>query len=147
MSSIKPRRVLCASVVKGFSRSSLARDFRRRSILLFLQAFRLRLVDAERFLIEIVAGSGKGAGAASHADVAELATSAFSFQVVGVAQFVEHYRVLPDVGERLLFQPPSQGGQVPAGTPLALRRKETHGGSGQTPFGHGVHVGGMRAGV
>src|SRR5579864_9073211 len=46
-----------------------------------LQTRSERLVDAERFLIEIVAGCCIGAGAATHTDIAELAATALSLQV------------------------------------------------------------------
>src|SRR5512142_3308534 len=48
-----------------------------------LQRLAFRFVDAERLLVEIVAGGGEGAGAAAHADVAELAAPALPFQVIG----------------------------------------------------------------
>src|ERR1035437_9676994 len=87
-------------------------DFRRRNIFLLFQTFRLRFVDAEWLLIEIVAGSRISTRAATHANVAELAAAALALQVVGIAQLIEHHRTLPDVGERLLFQIPCQGRQV-----------------------------------
>ena len=40
------------------------RDFRRRNLLFLLQTLRLRLVNAERFLVEIVPGGSKSACAA-----------------------------------------------------------------------------------
>src|SRR5215471_1926284 len=60
---------------------------------------RLGLVHAEGLLVEIVAGGGKGAGAASHADVAELAAATLPFQILGIAQFIEDGGVVPNVGE------------------------------------------------
>ena len=104
-----------------------------------------RFVDAEWLFIEIVAGGGKGARAASHANVAELAATALAFQVVDVAQLIEYHRVFPDIGERLLFQIPGQSRQISTGINLALMRNETDGGSGQASLGHGVHVGRMSA--
>ena len=58
-----------------------------------------RLVDAEWLLIEVVAGSGVGAGAASHANVSEFAAATLALQIIDIAQLIEHYRVFPDVGE------------------------------------------------
>src|ERR1700674_3342370 len=65
----------------------LARDFSRHGDLVF-QTCRARLVDAERLLVEIVAGGGIGTRAASHADVAELAAAALAFQVIDIAQLI-----------------------------------------------------------
>src|SRR5271169_165389 len=92
----KRRMYLGAATVRTGEGSAC--DYRGCNILLFFQTFRLRLVDAERLLIEIVAGGSVSACAATHANIAELAAAAFPLQVVDIAQFVEHHRVLPDVG-------------------------------------------------
>ena len=78
--------------------SCLTCDFYRCGALL-IQTCGPRLVDAERLLIEIVAGGRIGTRTAAHADIAELAAAAFAFQIVDVAQLIEHDRVFPDVGE------------------------------------------------
>ena len=62
---------------------------------------RLRFVDAEWLLGEVIAGGGEGAGAASHADVAELAGAALPFQVVGFAELKEHLSCIPYIAEGL----------------------------------------------
>src|ERR1700674_734160 len=100
-----------ASAVNGLSKTGsalLACDCHGRRDL-FFQICRTRLVDAERLLVEIVAGGCIGACAATHANVSELTASALPLQVVDIAQLIEHYRVLPDIGERLLSQIPCQG--------------------------------------
>src|SRR5208337_4623153 len=119
-------------------------NFRRRRLFL-LHTLGMRLVDAERLFIEIIAGSGKGAGTTTHANVAEFAAAAFPLQVVDIAQFIKHHRVLPDLGKGLLPQISCQGWQVSAGVDLTLMRDETDRGSGQASLGHGVHVGRMRS--
>jgi len=114
-------------------------------IFFFLQSLRLWLVHAERLFVEIVACSSIGACAASHANVAELAAAAFSFEIVRVAQFVEHDRVFPDLGERLLSEIARQGRQISAGVDFALMRDETDRCASKASFGHGIHVGRMRS--
>ena len=116
----------------------LADDFRRRNLFLAFQTF--RLVDAERLFSEIVAGCRISACAATHANIFELAAAAFSLQILAVAEFVEHYRIFPDVGESLFSQIPRQSRQISTGIDLALMRNETHGGSGQASLGHSIHV-------
>ena len=115
--------------------------------LFFFQTRSPRLVDTERFFIEVVAGNRVGSRAAAHANVAELTAAALSLQIIGVAQFVEHYRVLPDLNERLFSEIPGQGRQVSTGINLSLMRDEAHRGPGQTALGHGVHLGGMGSGM
>src|SRR5271165_3460755 len=114
---------------------------------LLLQAGRTRFVNAERFLIEIVASGGVSASAASHANVAKLAATALSLQVVDIAELIEYHRVLPDLSERLLSEISGQGRQISTGIDFALMRDETHRGSGEAALGHGVHVGRMRSRV
>ena len=76
-----------------------------RSDGLFLLRFEIphaRFVDAEWFLVEVVARGGECACAASHANVAELAAAALTFQIVGVAESIENCGMFPNVGKALL---------------------------------------------
>src|SRR5579872_3570797 len=114
-------------------------DLHQLTAFLF-QTCRAWVVNTERFLVEIVASGSVGARAASHADVAKLAATAFSLEIIDIAQLIEHHRVFPDLGERLPFQIPSQCRQVSAGIDFTLMRDETNGSSGQAPLGHGIHI-------
>ena len=70
--------------------------------LAILQARRMRLIDAKRLFLQVVAGGGKSAGAAAHADIAEFATAAFSLQVARIAELVKYRCALPYFGEGLM---------------------------------------------
>jgi hypothetical protein len=50
----------------------------------------MRYVHAEGFLVEIVTRGGKGSGAAAHTHIAELATSAFSLEIIRIAKLIEY---------------------------------------------------------
>src|SRR5580693_8810527 len=118
--SRNPRTVFSVSLCLCVERCSVC-QFHQGGVLL-LQTCCTRLVNAERLLVEIVPGRGVGARAAAHANVAELATAALALQVVDVAELIEHYRIFPDVGERLLFQVSCQGRQISTGIDLSLMR-------------------------
>lgn len=115
-----------------------AGDFHERGPL--FHTCRPRLVNAERFLVEIVAGGSVGTRAATHTDIAKLAAAAFSLEIIDIAKLIKHHRVFPDICERLLFQIASQRRQVSTGINFALVRDETNGGSSQASLGHGIHV-------
>lgn len=104
---------------------------------------RARLVHAEGLFGKKVAAGGKGARAASHADMAKFAAAALPFQVVIVTQLIEDHRVGPDVGKALLAQIASQRRQVAAGEDFSLMRDKAHARACKAAFGHGIHVAGM----
>src|ERR1019366_6480525 len=79
-----------------------------------------RLIDAERLFRQEVAGGSVRPRAATHANVAELAAAALSFQVVVVAQLGENVGVVPDFRETLLAQVTRVCRQISAGEDLAL---------------------------
>src|SRR5450755_3231558 len=103
----------------------------------------MRLIDAERFFAEIVAGGSVSTRPASHADVLELAAAALPFQVFAIAQFIKDDRVFPDIGEHLLLKVACQRREVATGIDFTLMREETYSGPGQAALSHGVHVGRM----
>lgn len=125
----------------------LAGDFCGRMMILFFQGCGLGFVDAERLFRQVISSGSVGAGAAAHTDVAEFAAAAFAGEVVYVAQFVEHDRVLPDIRKALFLEISGEGGKISAGIHFALIGDEAHGGSGEAAFGHSVHIGGMSAGM
>ena len=92
-----------------------------------------RLVDTEGFFLEHVAGGGVSACPASHADIAKLATAAFSFQIGGIAQKPESAGVLPDVGKSLCFQVAGRYREIAAGIDVAFERDEADAGAGRFP--------------
>src|SRR5689334_23189175 len=98
------------------------------------------LIYAKGLLIHEVASGGVGSCAAAHAYVAEFTTAALSFQLVRIAQLVEHSGVLPDIRERLFAQVSGYHGQITARVNLTLVRNETHPCSRKTPLGHRVEV-------
>src|SRR5512142_2587937 len=106
--------------------------------MLFPQLNHLGLVDAERLFGEEVAGGGEGAGAAAHANVAELAAAALPFQVVGLAPLAEDFGVVPDIGEGLLAQVAGDDWQISARKNFAFVRDKTDARSGEAAFGHGI---------
>src|ERR1017187_5757995 len=105
-----------------------------------------RLIDAERLFRQEVAGGSVRPSAATHANVAELAAAALSFQVVVVAQLGEDVGVVPDFRETLLPQVTRERRQISAREDLALVRDKTDAGSRQAALCHGIHVAGV-AGV
>jgi hypothetical protein len=84
------------------------------------------LVNAEWLLIQIISRNGEGSGAASHANIAKLAATAFSPKVVGIPQLIENQGVLPDVGECLFLQISGQRWQISTRINLSLMRNETY---------------------
>src|SRR5579884_719692 len=98
-----------------------------------------RLIDAEWLFIHEIASRGVSASATAHAHVAKFAAAAFTFQAIGVAELRKHYRIVPNICERLLAQVARERRKISAGINLALMRDETHAGTGQAAFRHRVH--------
>ena len=69
-----------------------------------------RLIHTERLFCQEVATCSERAGAASHAYMPKFAAAALPFQVVVVAQLVEHYRVGPNISKALFAQIARDGG-------------------------------------
>src|SRR5208337_699324 len=105
-----------------------------------LGVFPARLVNAEGFFIQVVAGSSKGPSAATQAEVAKLAVAAFPFQIIRVSQLPENAGILPNLGKRLLVQVSCQNRRISAGINLPLMRDEADPRAGQAPLGHCIHT-------
>src|SRR5271157_144531 len=100
----------------------------------------MRLINAERLLVQKVTGSGEGPGSATHANIPELAVAALAFQVAGVTEFEKHRGVFPDLRQTLLMEIAGQNRQVAAGINFTLIGNERYARAGQTAFGHGLHA-------
>src|SRR5581483_12004949 len=95
-----------------------------------------RTIGAERFLGEEAAGRGIRARTAPAADGDVAAVAALAFVLVGIAQLLEHARVVPDVGEPLDARVAGRGRQVPAGIHRPFVRDEADARSRQAAARH-----------
>src|SRR5215212_1986712 len=101
----------------------------------FTPAHSHRRVVAVRLLREIVLRVSVGAGAAAHADFAELAAAALAFQVRFVPQVAEDRTPPPDLRQRRLFYIAGADREVTAREDFARVRDEAHGLPRQTALG------------
>ena len=115
------------------------RGFCQRTVFLFFRFFHVRLINAERFLVQIIAGGRERPRAATHANVAEFAAAALAFQVVAIAKLLKYRGVLPDFFQALLMEI-ARHRQITAGINFASIGDERHARAGQAAFGHGLHV-------
>ena len=97
-----------------------------RDVWLNFQLHHLGLVDAEWLFVEEVSGCRESPRPATHADVAELAAAALSFQVVGSAQLLEYFRVLPYVGKVLRAQVTRNNRQISTGIDFSFVGNEAN---------------------
>src|SRR4051812_8375129 len=75
---------------------------------------RLRLIYTEWLFCHVVSASCKSASPASHADIFKFAAPALAGEQIILTKIAEHFRVRPDIGERLLAQIASQRRKISA---------------------------------